>query len=84
MKASRTWLAVFVLLSIPGRFFAQAPPLDPEFQVNTYTTGIQYSARVAVNREGNFVVVWQGFGQDGAGFGIFGQRFSSLGAALGS
>src|SRR3954469_21371520 len=33
---------------------------------------------------GKFVVVWQSVGQDGYGQGLFGQRFDSSGAPLGS
>ena len=45
------------------------------FQVNTYTTGNQYTAHVAGAANGNFVVVWDSYGQDGSKSGVFGQRF---------
>jgi hypothetical protein len=32
---------------------------------------------------GNFVVIWESFGQDGPAFGVFGQRFASSGSPLG-
>jgi CheY-like chemotaxis protein len=47
----------------------------PEFQVNTYTTGIQRYPAVAMADSGDFVVVWHSRDQDGSGWGIFGQRF---------
>jgi hypothetical protein len=69
------------------RFSSSAMPLDVEFQVNTYTTYYQgsFSMSPSVKREadGDFVVVWGSFGQDGSGGGVFGQRFSSAGANLG-
>jgi hypothetical protein len=34
---------------------------------------------VAVDAQGNFVVVWQSAGQDGDGWGIFGQRYDAAG-----
>ena len=65
------------------RFSASGLPQGSEFQVNTYATGKQYSPAVASDANGNFVVVWQGDGEDGSGNGIFGQRFSALGVPQG-
>ena len=42
-----------------------------EFLVNTTTSSSQYSPSVAVDDDGDFVVAWQSFGQDGDGFGIY-------------
>src|SRR5262249_31784906 len=45
---------------IRGRRFSSAgAALGGEFQVNTYTTRNQYYSRVASDRAGNFVVVWE-------------------------
>jgi hypothetical protein len=38
---------------------------------------------VAADSAGDFVVVWASYLQDGSGFGAFGQRYASTGAALG-
>ena len=69
------------------RFASSGAPLGPEFRVNSFTTSDQgYSGwrpAVAADPSGNFVIVWNGFLQDGAGFGVFGQRFASSGAPLG-
>ena len=65
------------------RFDAGGVPLGVEFQVNSHTTGDQFGYAVASDANGNFVVVWSSDGQDGSGFGIFGQRFSGAGAPLG-
>lgn len=62
--------------------FAQAP-LGSEFRVNTFTTNNQIDAAVAPLAGGNFVVVWSGNGP-GDYSGVFGQRFSSAGAKIGS
>jgi hypothetical protein len=40
-------------------------PLSGEFQVNTYTTGVQRHATVAMDASGNFVVGWRSFGSSG-------------------
>jgi hypothetical protein len=58
-------------------------PLGPEFLVNSETSGNQTFSSVAADPSGNFVVVWDSYLQDGSGFGIFGQRYSSGGAPLG-
>jgi hypothetical protein len=67
----------------PGRALAEAVPLGAEFQVNTYTRTFQRFAAVAADAMGNFVVVWHSFDQDGEGYGVFGQRYASTGAAQG-
>jgi len=58
-----------------------------EFQVNTYTTYFQQEASVAATAMDQFVAVWEsgdilaGTGQDGSGFGVFGQRCDFSGGA---
>jgi hypothetical protein len=66
------------------RFSPTGARADIEFGVNTYTTGSQFAARIAMNRTGDFVVVWTGAGQDGGATGIFGQRFGPLGIKVGA
>jgi hypothetical protein len=57
------------------RFDSTGAPAGAEFQVNSYTPSDQLGAAVAGDPEEGFVVVWQSEGQDGAGDGVFGQRF---------
>ncbi len=54
-----------------------------EFKVNTEVTNDQKNAAVAMDADGDFVVTWQSFDQDGDGFGIYAQRFDSLGNKVG-
>jgi len=54
-----------------------------EFRVNSYTTNFQRDASVAVDANGGFVIVWESFLQDGASYGVFGQRFNASGVAQG-
>ena len=54
-----------------------------EFQVNTYTTNVQWVPGVDADGAGNFVVVWNSLGQDGAAWGVFGQRFDAEGSRVG-
>jgi hypothetical protein len=65
------------------RFDANGVPAGVEFQVNTYTTYRQAAPRVAAGSSGEFVVVWQGYEQDGSHWGIFGQRFDAAGLPTG-
>jgi cysteine-rich repeat protein len=55
-----------------------------EFRINTYTLGSQWNPSVAVSHDGSFVVVWQSAGQDGYGFGVFGQRCDAFGTPVGA
>jgi VCBS repeat-containing protein len=64
------------------RFDADGMALGPEFRVNTSNSGTQDNSSVAVDANGDFVVVWEG---DGAGgYDIYGRRFDSTGMALGN
>ena len=66
------------------RFDSSGAPQGGNIPVNTYTTETQGRSSVGLDSAGNFVVVWQSFGQDGADNGIFGQRFDNTGAKVGA
>ncbi|MFC1849161.1 hypothetical protein ACFL27_03030 [candidate division CSSED10-310 bacterium] len=74
--------------SIQGQRFASNGSFQgSQFQVNTYTTNIQYSSAVSRNTNGDFVVVWRSYGSnygDTSFDSIQGQRFASDGSFLGS
>ncbi|MHC5858254.1 NHL repeat-containing protein [Nostoc sp.] len=55
-----------------------------EFQVNNYISNSQSNSTVAIDPNGNFVISWQSFGQDGDKNGIYAQRYNSTGVAQGS
>lgn len=57
--------------------------LTSEIQVNTETTGTQVYTSLGALEDGGFVVTWSSFGQDGDGWGIYGQRFDADGMAVG-
>ena len=61
-----------------------ATPIGPEFQVNTFTSGDQDDANIAVDASGNFIVVWESSGQDGDGNGVFAQRYNADGTPDGT
>src|SRR4030095_3482098 len=58
-----------------------------EFQVNTYTTGVQDAPDVAADADGNLVVTWRsgdyGSTQDGSQAGIFARHLTGDGARVG-
>ena len=55
-----------------------------EFRVNTTAAGNQEEPSVAMDNDGNFLIVWSSYDQDGDGFGVYGQRYNSSGTAVGS
>ena len=66
------------------RYDSAGQAVGTEFQVNSYTTSYQRSPAVTVGADGAFVVVWASNGQDGSGYGVFGQRYDSAGQAAGA
>ncbi len=66
------------------RFAADGTALGGEFQVNTFTQSDQGNPSVAMDMDGDFVVVWQSSFQDGSEYGIYGQRYDANGTAQGN
>jgi hypothetical protein len=50
-------------------------PDGSQLRVNTYTTSGQGLARIAIDNDGDFVVVWNSLGQDASNAGVYAQRF---------
>ncbi len=73
--------------SIQGqRYAADGTALGSEFQVNTYTTDNQFNPSVAMDLDGDFVVVWDSGssgGPDTSGRSIQGQRYAADGSPAG-
>jgi hypothetical protein len=66
-------------------FLADGTPDSDAFLVNVaYTNDDQTNPAVAVDEDGNFVVVWQSLTQDGSGFGIYAQRYLADGTPDGA
>jgi hypothetical protein len=68
---------------IGQRFDSSGGRRGTEFLVNSYTTDVQRAAAVCSDDQSRFVVVWQSYGQDDDGYGIFARRFDSAGEDLG-
>lgn len=74
-----------LLMIIPNnRMQAQISPSGSETIVNTTTAGTQQNPAVAMDSSGNFIVVWESYGEDGDGFGIYAQRYFADGSKNGS
>ena len=70
--------------SVQGqRYASSGTPVGSQFQVNSSTIGYQRNPSVASDADGDFVVVWESYG-DGSFWGIWGQRYASSGTRLGS
>jgi len=69
------------------RLDAAGNKLGPEFNVNTFTTGMQGRPRIAVAPDDGFAIVWNSEGQDDPSaansFGVFGQLFDAAGKRAG-
>ncbi len=84
MSSERTFVVVWQSKDQDGddwgvfgqRFNPDGTKVGGEFRVNTYTTGHQGGPKVAMASDGSFVVVWHSQGQDGDGWGVYGQRFN--------
>lgn len=89
MDASGNFVVVWESADTSGtgvfaqRYNASGVAQGGAFQVNNYQTNNQLAPAVAMDADGNFVVVWASFGQDGNGYGVFGQRFNALGGTEG-
>jgi hypothetical protein len=64
-------------------------PSGSEFRVNTYTpnqqrTFFESPQSIAMDADGDFVVTWSSYGQDGSGYGVYAQRYNAAGVAQGT
>jgi hypothetical protein len=65
------------------RYTAAGVPQGGEFRVNVHTSANQSAPAVAVSAEGDFVITWTSFGQDGDNAGVYARRYSAAGVAQG-
>jgi hypothetical protein len=73
-------LAAAAMASVPVQAQVKA---GPEFRANTYTTGTQRNPGLAAQANGDFIVTWSSSLGDGAGYGVFGQRYVRDGSPKG-
>ena len=65
-------------------FDSSGAPLTAIFPVNTFTTNDQDFADVDMSPNGMFVITWSSWDQDSSDYGIYAQRFDTLGNPVGS
>ena len=61
------------------RFDPTGKPLDDPFQVNQTTKGHQEKPSIAGERDGDFVIVWQGMDDKAGGLAVFARVFDEAG-----
>ncbi|HNM75094.1 MAG TPA: PKD domain-containing protein, partial [Accumulibacter sp.] len=61
-----------------------APVVHGEETVNTYRGSTQDGPQIAVLSDGSYVTVWNSEGQDGSSTGVYGQRYTHSGVAVGN
>ena len=66
------------------RYSAAGTPTGGEVRVNTTTANHQLYDSVAGLSDGGWLVTWQSLAQDGSGNGIYQQRYSAAGTAIGA
>jgi hypothetical protein len=64
--------------------FPNCDSITGEFQVNTYTTGNQNIPAVAMDSDGDFVIIWGGNKPQNGGYGIYAQRYNKSGDPIDS
>ncbi|WP_340245344.1 hypothetical protein [Roseobacter sp. HKCCA2468] len=57
-------------------------PLGDQVLVNQYGTSTQEYVEIAALEDGSFVAVWESYGQDGSGDGVYQRRFAADGTPL--
>lgn len=69
---------------VKGRIFNKQGAVTEEFIVNTFQNNTQTRPEVAMDLEGNFIVVWESWYQDGSERGVYAQKFNSEGIKEGT
>ncbi len=83
MYRSALTLGLCAALGVPAILnAAPGDPLGPEFLVNSITMGTQRFPSVAVDADGDFIVVWTSYGA--GGIGTSAQRYNADGMAQGA
>jgi hypothetical protein len=83
VKQNVTSAGVSGVERLERRALLSAIPVGPELHVNAFTSGFQADAAVAVDADGDAVVTWYSYGQDGDGRGIYARLYDASGAPVG-
>jgi len=72
------------IYDIKARIYKNNQPIGNEFLVNTFTTNTQTNPDVAIDDNGNFVITWDSWYQDGSNKGVYAQLFDPNGNKVGN
>jgi Dockerin type I domain len=65
------------------RYNNDGAPVGPEFLVPSFTTETQRRPAVALDGDGDCVIAWQSYAQDGSAYGVYARRYNAAGTAQG-
>ncbi len=82
MKTPTTAL-VLLLACLAAPCLAQAPPMQPEFEVSQGTLYYQYAYGVAIDKQGRFVVSWNSYNETDQNYDTLGRLYDGSGAPEG-
>src|SRR5687768_18004727 len=57
--------------ALERRALLSLTPEGDEFRANSFTASQQNAAAIAADADGDFVLAWQSYAQDGSNYGIF-------------
>ena len=83
MRVGARFLVAGAFVVLSSTAWAQVPA-GPAFRVNAYTTAYQTVPDVAMEADGDFIVVWNHRDENSTFHDVFARRFTSNGAAVGS
>jgi hypothetical protein len=66
------------------RYGATGIPKGGAFRVNSTTSNVQWTPTVAMDNDGDFVVTWTSYEQDGSRTGVYARRYNANGVAQGA
>jgi len=66
------------------RYTADGLASGAEFRVNTHINSSQRQPAVALLKNGEFIVTWESYLQDGSDYGIYGQRYTANATPVGT
>lgn len=71
------------IFDIKAKLYKDSAPTGTEFLVNSTTLNSQTKPSAAMNSNGEFVVAWESWYQDGSNKGVYMQRYDSNGEMIG-
>jgi hypothetical protein len=72
------------MYDIKARIFNQNTPQGSEILINTTKLNTQSNPAVAIRFNGEFVIAWDSWNQDGGDRGVYAQRFDATGNKVGT